>query len=271
MANDRGVPHSRRALLAGGIGGLGVVLASGLGRPSPICGADDDAMHVGGEYSASTVTKLTNLATDDPVLAAVTVSGIAIHGTSTSGRGVFGEGDECPAVEGQSNSGIGVAGHSVWSAGVVGATSPLSERAGVVGQSFAGRTGVWGYSGEGVPHEWPAPLWTGVYGLGGLDANSRGVTGKTEAGRGVNGVATTGRGVHGQATTGIGLFGTATTGLALRAVGRVRLDNCAGVATVASGQSAVTVTPGIDLVSTSAVVATLQAARRVRSWSGASA
>ena len=42
-------------------------------------------------------------------------------------------------------------------------------------------------------------------------------------------------------------------------MGRVRFDNSVGIATVAAGTSSVTVTPGIDLTATSAVVATLQA------------
>jgi hypothetical protein len=50
-----------------------------------------------------------------------------------------------------------------------------------------------------------------------------------------------------------------TQGLAFRAVGRVKLDNCSGIATIAAGTNNVVVKPGIDLTSSSAVVATLQA------------
>ena len=39
---------------------------------------------------------------------------------------------------------------------------------------------------------------------------------------------------------------------------RVRFDNSVGIATIAAGTNGVTVTPGIDLTATSAVVATLQ-------------
>ena len=49
----------------------------------------------------------------------------------------------------------------------------------------------------------------------------------------------------------------ATTGYALRTSGRVRLDKSAGKARIASGTSGVVVTPGLDLTSASAVVATL--------------
>jgi hypothetical protein len=87
----------------------------------------------------------------------------------------------------------------------------------------------------------------------------------------VHGQSTGGRGGYGQATTGYGVRGYATGGTAiyagsadpmkdyaLRAVGRVKLDRCAGVATITAGTKSAVVSPGIDLVSTSAVVATLQ-------------
>ena len=107
------------------------------------------------------------------------------------------------------------------------------------------------------------------------------MTGQSTAGYGISGIASTGRGVNGSATTGYGVFGAASSGIgmrgwsttgtalyastsgpkvgtALRAIGRVKFDNCAGVATIASGHNSVVVTPGTDLLSTSAVVATLQ-------------
>jgi hypothetical protein len=77
----------------------------------------------------------------------------------------------------------------------------------------------------------------------------------------VSGEATTGQGLRGQASTGTAGYFAATDllkGYAMRALGRVKLDNCAGVATIALGTNNVVVTPGIDLAATSAVVATLQ-------------
>jgi hypothetical protein len=76
--------------------------------------------------------------------------------------------------------------------------------------------------------------------------------------RGVRGVGSSGYGVAGYATSGIAVHGQATSGYALRTDGRVRLDKSAGIATIASGANNVLVTPGIDLTSTSAVLATLQ-------------
>ena len=84
-------------------------------------------------------------------------------------------------------------------------------------------------------------------------------------------MATSGIGVRASATTGNALMASATTGTAanlttsglksgtaLQAIGKVRFDKSVGIATIAAGTSGVTVTPGIDLTTTSAVVATLQ-------------
>jgi hypothetical protein len=91
----------------------------------------------------------------------------------------------------------------------------------------------------------------GVYGLAGEDAASTGVEGRSNFGRGVHGYTSSG-------TAGYFDASDLKVGYALRAVGRVKLDRCAGVATIATGTRSIKVTPGIDLVSTSAVVATLQ-------------
>ena len=74
-------------------------------------------------------------------------------------------------------------------------------------------------------------------------------------------MATTGTGAYVTTTTGTaGYFKTGGPkfGTALRTIGRVRFDNSVGIATVPAGTHGVTVTPGIDLQTTSAVVATLQ-------------
>ena len=127
------------------------------------------------------------------------------------------------------------------------------------------------FAGGVLRNATPAPpAKTGVYGYAAQDANASGVMGSTTLGRGVLGLATTGNGVFGLANTGIGARGWSTTGTALyastsgpkigtalRAIGRVKFDNCAGVATIASGHNSVTVTPGSDMLATSAVVATL--------------
>ena len=142
----------------------------------------------------------------------------------------------------------------------------------------SGNVGVQGNGGSGIgvlgvagSPSYTPPAQTGVYGISKTGTAARGVKGETTSGRGVFGEATNGRGVFGQAVSGHGVHGYASTGiagwferkagatgLAIRAIGRVVLDNCSGVATIASGERTVTVNPGINLVATSAVVATLQ-------------
>jgi hypothetical protein len=115
-----------------------------------------------------------------------------------------------------------------------------------VGLASGGNAGVFGYSGAGAAPATPAK--TGVYGSATQDANARGVTGQSTAGRGINGIA----------PTGVALYGLATTGYALRTNGKVRLDKSAGKATIAAGTNSVTVTPGVDLTTSTTVLATLQ-------------
>lgn len=119
-------------------------------------------------------------------------------------------------------------------------------------------------------------LHTAILGIASQTANSaRGVVGRTTAGYGIHGQVTIGRGVYGQATTGQGVRGYATgttgtaghfstptasgvhKGTALVADGRVKFPNCVGVKAFLAGATSVVVTPGIDLSSTSAAIATI--------------
>jgi hypothetical protein len=241
-------PRSRRALLAAALGAGVATIASALGRPLPARAADGDPVVVGGEHTASSVTRFDTGAT----------GAIALWGNSTSQAGVYGHSTSGNGVVGESSSGTGVAGSSTSGIGVVG-FSPSSIGACGISQT---NTGVQGFSGAfGNQPGGIAPAKTGVHGYAAQDANARGVHGETTAGRGVYGQATSGHGVRGYATSGTaGYFATARarTGLALHAVGRVRLDKSAGLATIISGTKSVVVTPGINLVPVSAVVATLQ-------------
>jgi hypothetical protein len=170
-----------------------------------------------------------------------------VHGKSQSGQGVWGESVDATGVVGSSESHIGVHG---------GSSAPA--RAGVAGQSHASATGVFGFSGLAGQSLPASPAKTGVFGQATQDSNSRGVHGKSNSGRGVFGEASSGQGVRGFATSGSGLYGAASTGFALRTVGRIRLEKSAGIAQVNAGTNNVVVSPGIDLTSTTAVIATLQ-------------
>jgi len=194
-------------------------------------------------------------------------SGYGVYGTSTSQVGVYGDSANHPGVVGHSDNSIGVSGSSPNGTGVYGSSgigvgvsaySNATNRAAGQGWSAGASTGLLGYSGDTVP---AAPANTGVFGDAEQDTTAKGVWGKSTVGRGVYGEATTGQGVRGYATTGVAVYG-ATSGLhngyALRTVGRVRFDNSIGLASIAAATKSVTVSPGIDLTPTSAVVATLQ-------------
>ncbi len=171
-------------------------------------------------------------------------NGIGVYGSASSATG----------------GGFGVFGQSASStgAGVYGTGSRFgawgnSSGTGVLGHS-GNKTGVLGFSGVvtmGVEPPPPQPK-TGVFGYCDLDATAVGVLGKTTLGQGVEGLATTG-------TAGLFKTNGLKSGTALRTIGRVRFDNSVGIATIGAGKSSVTVTPGIALTTSSAVVATLQA------------
>jgi hypothetical protein len=257
MAMDATSRRSRRAVLVGGIGGIAALVASALGRPPTVRAADGEAVTVGGTFEGVTPTTITNHA----------AGGVAVAGHSDApgglGIGIYGE-SPGRGVTGQTTVGRGVNG--IATAGV-----------GVFGGSTTG-TGVQGFSGsDDTP---AAPAKTAVFGYAAQDQLARGVTGQTTSGYGVSGNATTGTGVRGESTTGYGVHGSATSGpgvigfsvtgtgmqaytsgikigTALQTVGRVRFDKSVGIATIAAGRRSVKVTPGIDLLASSAVVATL--------------
>ena len=170
---------SRRALLAGALGGIGAWIASGIGRASPARAADGDPVLVGSENNSTSVTKLTNNATSDTVLQGDSTSGIGVSGSSSSANGV----------EGFSTSNRGVYGQSISNSAVYGLGLSASMGAGV-GHSANNGTGIFGFSGAFVlPAAKPK---TGVYGYAAQDNASQGVWGHSPAGNGVVGSTTTG-------------------------------------------------------------------------------
>lgn len=328
MAIDSGVPRSRRALLAGGLGGLGTLVAAGLGRPGAVGATDGEPLLVGQVNTAtnqtaihasgfsaldlqSTGTALYASSTSDHALqveggqagiesrgpqwgvvgissgigllgegfndgrgvegvswapgASSYGSGAGVTGWSGSGDAVVGFTESGHAFYGESLTGDAVSAKSVGGAAVFGTSQTGSgvygdakgAEAAVLGRADTS-SGVMGVSE--IAYSLPATAHTGVYGIA-AGVAGRGVYGRCDEGRAVYGLTTSGQAVRGLATTGTaGYFATQApaTGMALRAIGRVRFDQCAGIAIVPSGSNAVTVTPGVDLVGTSAVVATLQ-------------
>jgi hypothetical protein len=221
---------SRRALLAGALGGIGAVLAGAVSRANPVR-AEGEAMAVGGDYNdATTATILGNSTNTATVfLAQSTAGGIGVYGYSNSntavraesisGQAVLATSSSSTAVGGSSTTGIGVVGVSGSSAGVQGQTTTYngvygiatSTGNGVLGQSNTG-VGVYGYTngtdeaairsrnpgnGAGLVaasgNEVPiAPTHTGIYGFAQQDGASRGVWGNSPAGHGIHGESDTG-------------------------------------------------------------------------------
>jgi hypothetical protein len=253
MAVEVDAVRSRRAVIAGALGGAMALAAHALGRPMAARAGIDGDVVLGASNTTTTMTTVTS-----------TGAGIALKARGTS-AGVWGE----------STNSVGVAGIGQIGAGVHGA-SYATNRPGVQGVALGAGTGVFGRSGGYEDILTPAK--TGVYGFADQDDSAVGVLGQSVAGRGVEGSATTGRGVfgvagtgrgvhghspsgqgvRGDATSGTGVYALASTGWALRAVGRVKLDKAAGIASIAKGWRSVLVDPGIALSSTSVVVATLR-------------
>ena len=115
MAIDESVPRTRRALPAGGIGGLAAVVASTLGRRLPVSAADGQTVVVGGEYTASSRTLFSAGTTGATTLVGRCATALepAVFGLNMSGVGVNGQSTSGPAFLGERASGNGVVGSSV--------------------------------------------------------------------------------------------------------------------------------------------------------------
>ncbi len=205
MAIDTITPRSRRALLAGTLGGAVALVAGALGRPLPGQAADGDVIHVGDDLTGTRATTITSegdgfvgVTTDYGGNATAGVRGHAtlysrgafgVDGTSASPDGVgvrgwaMGYTGRNQGVYGNSDSdeGIGVLGDVSASSGptrgVVGA-SESTEGIGVAGFVWAGSaTGVMGVCGN-KPEAEPFILPTaGVWGVAHRDDGRGGVFG----------------------------------------------------------------------------------------------
>ena len=68
MTIDTTAPRTRRALLAGALGGIGAWAASAISRTSPVL-ADGEVIHVGDDIeTAAATTWIANTANDETVL-----------------------------------------------------------------------------------------------------------------------------------------------------------------------------------------------------------
>jgi hypothetical protein len=181
---------TRRALLAGALGGIGAWAAGAIGRAHPARAADGEAVVVGGEYTATSVTKISNLTNSNAVLQGVSSSGTGVTGSSSSFYGVQAVSITGGGLGAFTNSGTGVYGASQSHIGVW-AFSEATGQPASLGWSYGNRTGVQGYSGTAGSAP-TAKAKTGVYGSASQDATSKGVWGKSAAGHGLHGESSSG-------------------------------------------------------------------------------
>jgi hypothetical protein len=247
----------RRSLLFGAT--AAVAGALGLGSRAVVA-ADGDAVRLGRRNEASTTTAIVLTASGETALrvrapgpGAIALEGIsaqgsAMHGLSRDGNGVSGESvfgtgvsghsiePGSYAVSGDSTDGVGVQGGSHFGAGVQGNSQSgiavdggnVSEtQPAVRGWAQNGQTGVMGRSTRFDEFEEVAsPLHVGVFGVGDQRADT-------------------------------GVLARSRKGRAFEAQGRVRFAT-SGIAMVPAGESRVTVSPGVRIVSSAKVLATPQ-------------
>lgn len=259
--------RSRRAILAGTLAGAGALIARTLAVPDRLRAAGDDgaAVVVAGLYAdARGQTTLANMANANRVLwVASNADGLGAHGDGTAvtgfsaksvgvegwsgggGNGVYGHSSTGYGVLGSSGLGRGVAGFSDGNYGVMGITSSAISHAGILGQANVG-PGVEGVSANG----------TGVLGYTGGAVPTR----RTNTGvHGYSGTNSAGTGVFGDSPFGVGVRANTGSGYAVRSSGRVRFDKVSGVARIDAGRTSKTISPGVDVSSSSFVLLTPKA------------
>jgi hypothetical protein len=227
--------RSRRAVLVGALTGLGISIGQAVIKPLAARAAGNDGQNVvvGGFYddvrSQTTIADQTNA---ERVLWVASNTGngggngTAVTGFSNSGTGI----------EGWSNTGTGVYGHGntygvrAESATSFGLYANSPDYIAVYGYSENGK-GLQGHGGN-----------TGVYAYGGVV--------------GAYANSPTGTALRSETTSGTAIEAMGGTGIALRTDARVKFDKVSGRATITAGHTTVTVTPGVNVTSSSFVLLT---------------
>ena len=205
---------SRRALMAGALGGLGALAAAAVGVPTAARAANGDPLRLGALNSAGNVTTLTRTGTDRfghalkvvvsrssaaaikafatggrGVDAIATAGGIGVAGASDTGIGVFGSSAQAPGMWAFSRQNTALFARSLNSVGI---HAIGGGRQGVIGSGVVGVEGNsqtasgWGVSGLNA-----ASGGTGVRGQA-TGARSRGVAGFTTVGHAIHGESAAG-------------------------------------------------------------------------------
>jgi hypothetical protein len=279
MAIDTGVSKSRRAVLAGAIGGAGALAISALGHPAAVAAAANGNVQLGHgtadtDNDSAAETRVNGTTDGTIALSGFQAgSGIGLSGRSATGIGTQGVGTGTGVgLKGTSNAGNGARGESVDNTpsdflsasnktGVIGTAGDASglssntDEIGVLGYCDVSShsTGVLGVSTAGV----------GAFGLGAIGVIGFGTWGV------LGDVDTASIGVYGNTgvdpapavTTGIGVLARAqaTTQVALRVLGKTQFSRSARTS-IAAGASSKKVTM-TGVTTSSYIIATLQTNR----------
>jgi hypothetical protein len=235
---DPVTPRSRRAILAGALGGVAAAAASSLIRPSTASATDDSPLVVGQVNSATLATTLDRTATTGPTFMAISTgtnsSGIAVRAAANGpGYGVYATSATGTGALASSTSGLALRATSGGQAAAISSTS--STKPSLVSQSTGGTVGVVGLGASFVPAAYPSGV-----GVLGDNPNSAGVG---VWGRSTNGTAVLGEGDTGYGVEAYGAVGVYGSGGAVGILGDV--DHATGV----QGWSGVDIAPdsGIDV------------------------
>jgi hypothetical protein len=239
--------RSRRELIAGAAGAVGVLAVESLMRATPAQAADGDPLFLGFTNFSTDATEIHSSGANptlvleasggDAALRASNIVGggvlgqasgnaIGVSGFSPEGIGVRGisEGNGSPAVSGTSDNGDGVVGEGLFTGNGVHGICHDASSAGVFGENDFTGNGVHGiaHSDQGVGVFGKNDAGVAVYGASG--ASGAAVVGVNSAsdpdalgvsGEGVVGVSGQGtsEGVSGQSADGVGVNGVGSTGV----------------------------------------------------------
>jgi hypothetical protein len=246
MAVDTQVPQSRRALLAGALGGLAAAVATAIGRPGSANAATGSTMIIGSEANDAG-TANTQLLTNSSVVAFKLLQngpGTALMGYATPAtgptRGVYGRSDSPNGYGvqarnmGANGTGAAVQGIGGNNIGVVGTTTYINTP-GVYGSGYFGVDGMGHIGVRGRTISPGYGVWGEASGAGASDARAVAGIASGAAGVGVEGRHEgAGLGVWGFSNTGIGVQGESSGGWAGYFYGPVKITRYLDVAEMAA-------------------------------------
>jgi hypothetical protein len=205
------VPRSRRALLAGALGGLAATVAAALGRPGPTVAAIGSPLIIGSETNNAENAN-TQLLTNSNVVAfklLQTGPGTALMGYATPAfgatRGVYGRTDSPDGYGVQArNAGAGGGGAAVQA---IGGSNLGVDASTADGNGYAVKATNTGVAGDGAAIYAISSWQYGVYAYSGATLGVYGITGAGGASGVFGDASTSGRGVSGRSGSGTGVEG----------------------------------------------------------------